>query len=106
MKMTPRVRSILSHYESDNPGTKANIARILMQGALAGTGKLVILPVDQGFEHGPARSFAPNPAGYDPEYHAQLAVDAGCNAYAAPLGFLEAVADKYAGEIPLILKLN
>ena len=71
-----------------------------------GTGKLVILPVDQGFEHGPARSFAPNPAGYDPEYHVQLAIDAGCNAYAAPLGFIEAVAGKYAGQIPLILKLN
>src|SRR5471030_2802064 len=106
MKMTPRVRKILSHYESDNPGTKANLARLLMQGALAGTGKLVILPVDQGFEHGPARSFAPNPAGYDPDYHFQLAIDAGCNAYAAPLGFLEAGAAKFAGQIPTILKLN
>src|SRR5512136_1388505 len=93
---THRVREILSWYESDNPGTKTNIARLLNHGHLAGTGKLVILPVDQGFEHGPARSFAPNPAGYDPEYHAQLAIDAGCNAYAAPLGFIEAVADKYA----------
>jgi class I fructose-bisphosphate aldolase len=73
---------------------------------LAGTGKLVILPVDQGFEHGPARSFAPNPPGYDPRYHFQLAIDAGCNAYAAPLGFLEAGAAEFAGEIPLILKLN
>jgi class I fructose-bisphosphate aldolase len=78
----------------------------LNHGSLAGTGKLVILPVDQGFEHGPARSFSPNPDGYDPDYHAQLAVDAGCNAYAAPLGFLEAVADRYASQIPLILKLN
>ena len=88
--MTERVREILSWYESDNPGTRTNIARLLNHGRLGGTGKLVILPVDQGFEHGPARSFAPNPAGYDPEYHYQLALEAGCNAYAAPLGFIEA----------------
>jgi fructose-bisphosphate aldolase, class I len=106
MKMTPRVRKILSNYESDNPGTKANLARILMQGRLAGTGKLVILPVDQGFEHGPARSFAPNPAAYDPHYHYQLAIDAGLSAYAAPLGPLEAGADTFAGQIPTILKMN
>lgn len=106
MSMSDRVKQILSWYGSDNPGVKANLARMMNHGALAGTGKFVILPVDQGFEHGPARSFQPNPDGYDPDYHAQLAVDAGCNAYAAPLGFLEAVADRYAGQIPLILKLN
>jgi class I fructose-bisphosphate aldolase len=106
MAMTERVKQILSWYSSDSPGTLANLYRLLNTGRLAGTGKLVILPVDQGFEHGPARSFAPNPAGYDPEYHAQLAVDAGCNAYAAPLGFIEAVAARYAGQIPLILKVN
>jgi class I fructose-bisphosphate aldolase len=105
-RTTDRVKQILSWYPSDNPGTLANLHRLLMAGRLAGTGKLVILPVDQGFEHGPARSFARNPAGYDPEYHVQLAIDAGCNAYAAPLGFIEAVAGKYAGQIPLILKLN
>src|SRR6202030_3529973 len=97
---------ILDNYESDNPGTKANLARILMQGRLGGTGKLVILPVDQGFEHGPARSFAVNPPAYNPLYHFQLAIDAGCNGYAAPLGFMEAGASEYAGELPLILKLN
>ncbi len=106
MRLTDRVKQILSWYPSDNPGTKTNLARLLNTGTLAGTGKLVILPVDQGFEHGPARSFAPNPPGYDPEYHVQLAIEAGCNAYAAPLGFLEAVAGNYAMEIPLILKLN
>jgi len=106
MALTDRVRQILSWYGSDNPGTRANLARLLNHGALAGTGRLVILPVDQGFEHGPARSFAPNAEGYDPDYHVRLAVDSGCNAYAAPLGFIEAVADRYAGEIPLILKLN
>lgn len=106
MSFTPIVKSVLANYESDNPGTKANLARILMQGRLGGTGKLVILPVDQGFEHGPARSFAPNPPAYDPHYHYQLAIDAGLSAYAAPLGMLEAGADTFAGQIPTILKLN
>src|SRR5689334_2260252 len=106
METTARVREILSWYPSDNPGTLGNIYRLLMHGRLGGTGKLVILPVDQGFEHGPARSFAPNPPGYNPHYHFQLAIDAGCNAYAAPLGFLEAGASHFAGQIPLILKLN
>ncbi len=104
--MGERVQEILSWYASDNAGTKTNVARLLNHGKLAGTGKLVILPVDQGFEHGPARSFAPNPPGYNPNYHFQLAIDAGCNAYAAPLGFLEAGASQFAGQIPLILKLN
>jgi class I fructose-bisphosphate aldolase len=106
MAATDRVKQILSWYGSDNPGTKANLARLLNHGTLAGTGKMVILPVDQGFEHGPARSFQPNPDAYDPDYHVQLAIDSGCNAYAAPLGFIEAVADKFAGQVPLILKLN
>ena len=104
--MTPRVKEILSWYGSDNPGTLANLARIMNTGRLAGTGKFVILPVDQGFEHGPARSFASNPPAYNPLYHYQLAIDAGCNAYAAPLGFLEAGAREFAGELPLILKVN
>ena len=103
---TARVKEILSWYGSDSPGVKANLARLMNTGVLAGTGKFVILPVDQGFEHGPARSFAPNVPGYDPRYHVQLAIEAGCNAYAAPLGFLEAVAGDFAGDIPLILKLN
>jgi len=104
--MNEKVKEILDWYSSDNPGTKANLARMLNHGKLAGTGKLVILPVDQGFEHGPARSFAVNPPAYDPRYHFQLAIDAGCNAYAAPLGFIQAGAAEFAGEIPLILKLN
>jgi class I fructose-bisphosphate aldolase len=106
MPATDRVKQILANYGSDNPGTLTQIARLLNTGRLAGTGKLVILPVDQGFEHGAARSFAPNPDAYDPDYHFQLAIDSGCNAYAAPLGFLEAGAAKFAGQIPLILKLN
>jgi class I fructose-bisphosphate aldolase len=104
--MTPRVKDILSWYGAANPGVLTNLARLMNHGRLAGTGKLVILPVDQGFEHGPARSFAANPPAYDPRYHFELAIEAGCNAYAAPLGFLEAGAREFAGDIPLILKAN
>ncbi|WP_437680650.1 class I fructose-bisphosphate aldolase [Sorangium sp. So ce131] len=106
MALTSRVQQILSWYSSESPGTLTNLVRLLDHGALAGTGKLVILPVDQGFEHGPVRSFAPNPEAYDPDYHVQLAIDAGCNAYTAPLGSLEAVAARFAGQVPLVLKLN
>jgi class I fructose-bisphosphate aldolase len=104
--MKERIREILSWYASENPGVRTNLARMLNHGRLGGTGKMVILPVDQGFEHGPARSFAPNPAGYDPRYHFELAIEAGCNAYAAPLGFIEAGVSEFAGDIPLILKCN
>jgi len=104
--MNKRIREILGWYSSDNPGTLTNLARLLTHGYLAGTGRLVILPVDQGFEHGPARSFAVNPPGYHPHYHFELAIEARCNAYAAPLGFIEAGAADFAGQIPMILKLN
>ncbi|MGF1607274.1 MAG: class I fructose-bisphosphate aldolase [Rhodothalassiaceae bacterium] len=106
MKITRKVKDILSGYEADSPGTKQKLAQILGTGKLGGTGRMVILPVDQGFEHGPARSFAPNPDAYDPHYHYKLAIDAGLNAYAAPLGPLEAGADSFAGQIPTILKVN
>jgi fructose-bisphosphate aldolase, class I len=106
MQLTPKVKEILSWYEGENPGVKANLARVLMHGRLGGTGKVVILPVDQGYEHGPARSFASNPPAYDPHYLYQLAIDAGLSGYAAPLGLLEQGADSFAGEIPTILKMN
>ncbi|THD84345.1 class I fructose-bisphosphate aldolase [Aliigemmobacter aestuarii] len=106
MRASKQVQKILSNYEGETPGVKANLCRMLMEGKLGGTGKMIILPVDQGFEHGPARTFAPNPAAYDPHYHYQLAIDAGLNAYAAPLGMLEAGADTFAGQIPTILKVN
>lgn len=106
MALTPQVKKIIDCYENENAGVKGNLVRMMNTGALAGTGKMVILPVDQGFEHGPARSFAKNPAGYDPHYHYQLAIDSGCNAYAAPLGSLQAGADTFAGQIPTILKFN
>ena len=104
--MSEAVESILAHYAGENPGVIGNLRRMMNHGTLAGTGKMVILPVDQGFEHGPGRSFGPNPAGYDPFFHPRLAVEAGCNAYAAPLGFITAIAHKYAGTLPLILKVN
>lgn len=106
MRHSDQVRKVLSWYPSDNPGTLTNLAKLMNTGRLAGTGKFVILPVDQGFEHGPIRSFQPNPGGFDPQYHYDLAIESGCNGYAAPLGALEAVAGKNPGEIPLILKLN
>eukprot|EP01084_Bolivina_argentea_P292627 503103_1 len=103
---TPAVEKILDNYKGENPAVIGNLRRMLMHGKLAGTGKMVILPVDQGFEHGPHRSFQPNPPGYDPRYHPQLAMDSGCNAYAAPLGQLEQCAWEFAGKLPMILKVN
>jgi fructose-bisphosphate aldolase, class I len=103
---TPRVREILSWYRSENLGVQSKIATLLTQGALAGTGRMLILPVDQGFEHGPARSFAPNPEGYSPHFHFELAIESGCCAYAAPYGQLAAAAPDFVGQIPLIVKVN
>lgn len=104
------INAILDKYESDNAYTKDNLKRILLSGKLGGTGKLVILPVDQGFEHGPDRSFAVNQDAYDPHYHFQLAIDAGMSAFAAPLGMLEAGIKTFSNnihtKIPLILKCN
>jgi class I fructose-bisphosphate aldolase len=97
---------ILANYDYESPGVRANLHRLLNQGALGGTGKLVILPVDQGFEHGPDASFYSNPEAYDPCYHAELALEAGLSAFASSLGMIECVAHKYAGMLPLILKLN
>src|SRR5436190_9468343 len=106
MSTTDRVREILTWYNGQPTGVLANLHRLMSTGRLAGTGKMVILPVDQGFEHGPARSFAKNAEGYDPRYHFRLAIESGCAAHAAPLGALETGAYEYCGEIPLILKLN
>src|SRR5260370_36915947 len=102
--MTKRAKEILDFYGSETAGVLSNIARVINHGRLAGTGMFVIVPVDQGFEHGPARSFAPNPPAYDPRSHFSLACEAGCNAYAAPLGFLEAEAAEVAGRNPTLLK--
>ena len=104
--MSDRIREILGWYRSENPGVLTNLSRLFNHGRLAGTGHMIILPVDQGFEHGAGRSFAANPPAYDPYYHFHLAIDAGLNAYASLLGFLEAGAAEFAGQVPLILKLN
>lgn len=106
MKITDAVKGILANYAGESPGVRANLVRMLMHGALSGTGKLIILPVDQGFEHGPDRSFLVNEPAYDPHYHFDLAIEAGLSAYAAPLGMIECGADRFAGQIPTILKMN
>ncbi len=106
MELTDTVRKILHNYRSENPGVIGNLARILMQGRLGGSGHLIILPVDQGIEHGPARSFAINAPGYDPVYHHRLAVEAGLSAYAAPLGALEVSTPDFPAGVPTILKIN
>lgn len=104
--MKSAVQNILKNYGGDNPGTLSKLAGMFNHGYLAGTGKLLIFPVDQGFEHGPAPSFSMNPSAYDPAYHFQLAIEAGCSAYSAPFGFLDSCAREFAGKIPLILKVN
>ncbi len=106
MRTTQTVRTLLDGYRGERPGVTASLSRMLMHGRLAGTGRMVILPVDQGVEHGPAQSFAANPQGYDPLYFFELALEAGLSALAAPLGLLAVGADRHAGEIPLILKAN
>ncbi len=105
-RFTDETKSILGFYEADSIGVRTNLARLLTHGRLAGSGKLVILPVDQGFEHGPARSFAVNPDAYDPAYLYKLAIDAGLSALAAPLGLLESAAERYLAQVPTILKVN
>lgn len=104
--VSSRVKEILSWYASDNNAVVGNLYKLMNTGTLSGTGKLVILPVDQGFEHGPGRTYGPNSPTFDPAYHFDLALEAGCNAYAAPYGQLSASAREYAGQIPLIVKLN
>lgn len=104
--MTAHIDKILSYYSSECPGIRTNLARLLNHGKLAGTGKLLIQAVDQGFEHGPARSFVDNSSAMDPNYHFQMACDAGISGYAAPLGWLQQAVDNFVGKVPAILKLN
>lgn len=104
--MTNRVEEIMSWYAHEPAPVRDNLRRILMQGKLGGTGRLLIYPVDQGFEHGPARTYAPNPAAYDPDYFFELSIKAGVSAYAATPGQLNAAAAIYDNTIPTIMKLN
>ena len=106
MQISKNVQKILKFYESDNPGVKNNLARLLNHGDLGGTGKIVILPVDQGFEHGPLESYSINEDAFDPYYHYRLAIESQVSAYAAPLGSLEMGASEFAGMVPTILKMN
>ena len=75
-------------------------------GATGAGGKLIIYAVDQGFEHGPIKSFECNKDAYDPAYHFDFAIKSRMSAIAGPLGFLQVGAIKYAGHIPMILKIN
>src|ERR1039458_89160 len=93
--------------ESDRPvAVLRNLAHVFGTGRLARTGYLSILPVDQGIEHSAAASFARNPAYFDPKNICELALAAGCNAWATPFGVLGMVARRYAHKIPFIVKLN
>ncbi len=100
------VSKILSFYSYESPGIRARLYKILNHGQLAGTGKMIISAVDQGFEHGADRSFAMNTASYNPEYHYNFAIKNGLNALAGSVGFLETASGQYPGLIPLILKIN
>lgn len=105
MTLTDPVKRILSGYEGEPPSVRLNLARLLMHGRLGGTGHLMLLAVDQGFEHGPT-TFLSNPEGFSPHYHFQLAQEAGLSGYTAPLSWLRAGVDSYLGAVPMILKIN
>lgn len=104
--LSQKTNEILSHFSLENPGVRKNIATLLEHGCLKGTGKMVILAVDQGFEHGPMRSFLMNDPAHDPAYHFQMAEKGQLSGLAAPLGFLEAGLGERITDLPLILKMN
>ena len=83
-----------------------NLQQLFNHGRLGGTGYLSILPVDQGIEHSAAASFSKNPAYFDPQNLAELALAADCSAFASTMGVLGIIARRYAHKIPLIVKLN
>lgn len=85
-------------------GKKARLTRILFQHGL-GNGTALFLPYDQGLEHGP-RDFLPNPAAGDPRYIVRLAREGGFNGIVVQIGLAEKFYWDYAGEVPLVLKLN
>ena len=86
------------------PGKRARLHRLLFEFG-PGNGTLMLLPIDQGIEHGP-RDFFPNPASKDPEYQFKLAAEAGYSALACQIGMAEKYYPDYAGSVPLILKVN
>ncbi len=86
------------------PGKRARLRRLLFEFG-PGNGTLMLLPIDQGIEHGP-RDFFPNPASKDPEYQFRLAAEGGYSAIACQIGLAEKYYPDYAGHVPLILKVN
>jgi fructose-bisphosphate aldolase, class I len=86
------------------PGKRTRLRRLLFEFG-PGNGTLLLLPIDQGIEHGP-RDFFPNPASKDPEYQFRLAAEAGYSALACQIGLAEKYYPDYAGQVPLILKVN
>ena len=86
------------------PGKRARLRRLLFEFG-PGHGTLLLLPIDQGIEHGP-RDFFPNPASKDPEYQFRLAAEAGYSALACQIGLAEKYYPDYAGQVPLLLKVN
>src|SRR5919204_2013200 len=86
------------------PGKRTRLRRLLYEFG-PGEGTLLFLPIDQGIEHGP-RDFFPNPASKDPEYQFRLAAEAGYSAIACQIGLATKYHPDYAGQVPLILKVN
>ena len=86
------------------PGKRARLRRLLFEFG-PGNGTLMLLPIDQGIEHGP-RDFFANPASKDPEYQFRLAAEAGYSAIACQIGLATKYYPDYAGQVPLILKVN
>ena len=93
-----------SLLETLPPGKCARLHRLLFEFG-PGNGTLMLLPIDQGIEHGP-RDFFPNPASKDPDYQFRLAAEAGYSAIACQIGMATKYYPDYAGRVPLILKVN
>jgi class I fructose-bisphosphate aldolase len=105
VRITERVKKLIDCYEGEPSGVRLNLARLFTHGRLGGSGHIVMLAVDQGFEHGPT-TFLSNPDGFSPHYHFQLAEESGISGFTAPLNWLRAGIDSYLGVVPLILKIN
>jgi fructose-bisphosphate aldolase, class I len=101
IKAVTEQKSLLSTL---TPGKRTRLRRLLFEFG-PGNGSLLLLPIDQGIEHGP-RDFFPNPASKDPEYQFRLAAEAGYSALACQIGMAEKYYPDYAGQVPLILKVN
>jgi fructose-bisphosphate aldolase, class I len=101
IKSVTEQKSLLSTLA---PGKRTRLRRLLFEFG-PGNGTLMLLPIDQGIEHGP-RDFFPNPASKDPEYQFRLAAEAGYSALACQIGMAEKYYPDYAGQVPLILKVN